>query len=274
MITIREEQVVEARTGDRAALDALVRSAQRPIYNLALRMLADPSSAEDATQEILIKIVTNLGSLRDPAAAGGWALRVACRHLVDIRKQSRLESMRLTFAGFAEDLDTGQAPLVEAGLSQVEEAIALEEVKIGCTLALLTCLSRDLRIAYVLGEIFELSDGEASRALEISQPAFRQRLRRARAAVLDFTRAKCGVVSHLGSCHCSRRVVPALKSGRIGNNAAKAAGAPRMPIDLRKLQAGIQHLETGRATAALMRSNPDFEVRLASFVSQFLDTNL
>ena len=147
MIIIHEDQVVAAREGNRAALDALVRSAQRPIYNLALRMLADPASAEDATQEILIRIITNLGSLIDPGAAGGWALRIACRHLVELRKQSRTESMRLSFEGFAEDLEQGRAPLSDAGLSKVEEAIALEQVKIGCTMALLTCLSRNLRIA-------------------------------------------------------------------------------------------------------------------------------
>lgn len=273
MIIIREDQVVAAREGDRAALDMLVRAAQRPIYNLALRMLADPGAAEDATQEILIRIVTNLGALRDPAAAGGWALRIACRHLVELRKQSRIEAMRLSFEGFAEDLDQGQAPLAEAGLTKVEEAIALQQVKIGCTLALLTCLSRNLRIAYILGEIFELTDGEAARALEIAQPAYRQRLKRARAAVLDFTRANCGIASRSASCHCSRRVVPALKTGRIGLDGAIDRNDTAQPFDLQRLQDGVQRLESGRAAAALMRSNPDFETEVASLVLTVLETD-
>lgn len=262
MIIIHEDQVVAAREGNRAALDALVRSAQRPIYNLALRMLADPASAEDATQEILIRIITNLGSLRDPGAAGGWALRIACRHLVELRKQSRTESMRLSFEGFAEDLEQGRAPLSDAGLSKVEEAIALEQVKIGCTMALLTCLSRNLRIAYILGEIFELTDGEAAKALDIAQSAFRQRLKRARAAVLDFTRAKCGIASRSASCHCSQRVVPALKAGRIGADGSIIRNKKGQPLDLQRLQDGVQRLESGRAAAALMRSNPDFDIDL------------
>lgn len=274
MIIIHEDQVVAAREGDRAALDALVRAAQRPIYNLSLRMLADPNAAEDATQEILIKVITSLGALRDPGAAGGWALRIACRHLVETRKQSRTETMRLNFEGFAEDLDRGQAPLVEAGLAQVEEAIALEQIKIGCTLALLTCLSRKMRIAYILGEIFELSDAEAAKTIDISQPAYRQRLARARAAVLDFTRVKCGVASPKGNCHCSRRVVPALKSGRIGKDGGIIRGDAGKPFDLQRLQDSVQRLESGRAAAALMRSNPNFSIEHLPHLVRTLKLNL
>ena len=58
MIHLDPEQVSAARQGDRAALASLVRSLQRPVYGLAMRMLAHPADAEDATQEILIKIIT------------------------------------------------------------------------------------------------------------------------------------------------------------------------------------------------------------------------
>jgi hypothetical protein len=61
--------------------------------------------------------------------------------------------------------------------------MAIEEVKIGCTLAMLVCLTRALRIAYLLGDVFELTDAEAADVLEIPPPAYRQRLRRARAVV-------------------------------------------------------------------------------------------
>ncbi|MFP3325623.1 sigma factor, partial [Planococcus sp. SIMBA_160] len=87
--------------GDRAALAAVVHSLQRQIYGLAMRMLAHPADAEAATQEILIKIITHLGTLRDAEAAGGWALKVASRHLVGMRKRGRVEAMRMTFRDFA-----------------------------------------------------------------------------------------------------------------------------------------------------------------------------
>src|SRR5690349_628843 len=101
------------------------------------------------------------------------------------------------------------------GLSEADAALAVEEVKIGCTLAMLVCLTRDLRMAYLLADVFELTDAEAARVLEISPAAFRQRLKRARAAIIDFTRSACGLASDRGNCSCDRRVSAALRRGRI-----------------------------------------------------------
>ena len=57
-----EELARRAADGDREALTALVRQLQHPMYRLALRFLGHPDDAQDACQEILIRIVTHLGS--------------------------------------------------------------------------------------------------------------------------------------------------------------------------------------------------------------------
>jgi RNA polymerase sigma factor (sigma-70 family) len=104
MINLDPDLVAAARQGSRAALEALVLSLQRPVFNLAMRMLANRPDAEDATQEILIKVVTHLGDVQDVQAAGAWAFRITCRHLVHVRKQGRVEAQRFTFRAFAADL--------------------------------------------------------------------------------------------------------------------------------------------------------------------------
>jgi len=53
-----DQLVEQAREGNEEALEAVVRAIQDRIYNLALRMLWHPSDAEDATQEILLKVIT------------------------------------------------------------------------------------------------------------------------------------------------------------------------------------------------------------------------
>ncbi|HKU43127.1 MAG TPA: sigma factor, partial [Polyangiales bacterium] len=58
------ELVAEAAGGDRAAVERIVRSIERPVYAVALRMLMEPRDAEDATQEALIRIVTRLAQFR------------------------------------------------------------------------------------------------------------------------------------------------------------------------------------------------------------------
>ena len=77
MIVFDSVQVEAARQGSRAALETLVHAAKGPIFNVAMRMLAHREDAEDATQEILIKIITHLGDLRDVQL--GWRVGLSCR---------------------------------------------------------------------------------------------------------------------------------------------------------------------------------------------------
>ena len=60
--------VSSARSGNRDALEELVRRHQAWIYNLAIRMLYHPQDAEDATQEILVKALTRLASFEGRTA--------------------------------------------------------------------------------------------------------------------------------------------------------------------------------------------------------------
>ncbi|MBL8538658.1 MAG: RNA polymerase sigma factor [Hyphomonadaceae bacterium] len=271
MITIDPDRLVAARHGDRAALEALARDIERPVFNLAMRMLANRADAEDATQEILIRIITHLGAVREPQAAGAWAFRIACRHLVHERKQGRIESLRLTFPAFADDLATGQADIAEAGLNAIETAIAINEVKVGCTLAMLTCLSRPLRIAYIVGDVLELLDSEAASALEISAATYRQRLLRARRQVLAFTSRHCGIVRVEAPCRCARRVAPALASGRIARGTSTLGSQATQNKRRAEIAAEIEKLENARTAAALMRSNPEFESDVASLITGMFD---
>lgn len=274
MIRLDPDAVAAARQGNRAALESIIRAAQRPVFALALRMLADRADAEDATQEILIRILTHLGTLRDPGAAGAWAMRLACRHLVEQRRLSRVEAMRLTFSGFAADLEEGLAPLADAALDEAEAQRAIAEVKLGCTLAMLTCLNRAARIAYLLGDVFEMTDQEAAMVLEISPAAYRQRLRRARAAVQAFVSAHCGVVNRAATCSCERRVCAAMAAGRVrpGDSAFGLTGGQQGGLDA--LRNAIERMEAGRRAAALMRSHPDFPRCMNAWVSDLLDRHL
>ena len=58
--TSLEELRARALDGDRGALSALCAALGARLFPLALRVLGDPRDAEDATQDILVKIVTHL----------------------------------------------------------------------------------------------------------------------------------------------------------------------------------------------------------------------
>jgi RNA polymerase sigma factor (sigma-70 family) len=66
-------------------------------------MTARPPEAEDATQEILIGIVTRLDSYLGEAAFMTWVHRVAVNHLLD-RRRTNAKIVGLTFDAYAADL--------------------------------------------------------------------------------------------------------------------------------------------------------------------------
>lgn len=223
--------------GDRDALDELVKALQGDVYGLALRMLWNREDAEDATQEILVRAVTRLSQFDFRSRLKTWVYRIAVNYLIDV-KRSPVERMRLTFERFAEDLVDG---LSSDGPRDTERSVLTEEVKIGCTLGMLQCLDRAHRLAYVLGEILDLSGPEAAEALEISPDLFRKRLQHARTAIESFTRRYCGLVSDRAECACHRRVPAALRLDRVRPGALDFAQQASSFEETRSLVRRVEH---------------------------------
>src|SRR5437588_11378182 len=140
-----EASVKRAQQGDQAALEELIAEIQGKIYGLALRMLWHPSDAQDAAQEILLRVVTRLGSFRGDSRFFTWVYRIATNHLLRFRK-SRLEEQGFTFESFGKDL--------EEGLSDVsvrpDDSLLLQYVRAGCILGILLCINQPQAITYIL----------------------------------------------------------------------------------------------------------------------------
>ena len=244
-----EDLARQAIEGDRDALEQLVTHLQREVYGLAIRMLWNREDAEDATQEILVRVVTRLAQFDFRSQLRTWVYRIAVNYILDVKK-SPVERMKLTFEAFGEDLAEG---LSDEGPQSSERSVLVEEVKIGCTLGMLQCLDRPHRLAYVLGEIFELSGPEAAEALQITPALFRKRLQHARDTIVAFTCVHCGLVSESAACACHRRVPAALQSGRVRGETLDFASAPSSSEEARAM---IQKVEEARRAVALHRANP------------------
>jgi RNA polymerase sigma factor (sigma-70 family) len=257
-----EDAARRALGGDRDAVDRLVRALQNDVYGLAVRMLWNREDAEDATQEILVRVVTRLSQFDFRSRLKTWVYRVAVNYLLDVKK-SPTQRLRLRFEEFAEDLAQG---LSTDGPVDAERSLLVEEVKIGCTLAMLQCLDRPHRLAYVLGAIREMPGPEAAEALEIGPALFRKRLQAARTAVAAFTRAHCGLVSDEAACRCNRRVPAAVRLGRVRADATAFAAGGSSFQDARALVRRVE--EARRQLAVHHTSHPrpstvDFARRLA-----------
>jgi len=86
--------VKRAIEGDKVALKGIIESIQDDVYYLALRMLANPEDAQDAAQEILIKVITNLSSFEFKSKFKTWVYRIAANYLIS-NKKLKIKSPRL-----------------------------------------------------------------------------------------------------------------------------------------------------------------------------------
>jgi RNA polymerase sigma factor (sigma-70 family) len=236
-----------AQRGDGQAVEALLAAVRDDVHRLALRMTGCPDDALDATQEILVKVLTRLSTFAGEAAFTTWVHRVAVNHLLD-RKRSAVERLEHTFGTFADDLHDGLAPVAPNAGPELD--LLAREVKHGCTLALLCCLDREARVAYVLGEVFGVSSGEGAWICETTEAAYRKRLSRARAAVRAFVSEHCGLVAPtVARCHCRKRVPVAVRLGRV--DPAVAERARRGDVD-----EAVAEMEALYDAAGLVRSGP------------------
>ena len=101
-----EEFARRAVAGDRHAVAEIVRGLQGDVYGLAVRMLWHREDAEDATQEILVRVVTRLAQFDFRSRLKTWVYRVATNYLLDVKK-SCVERLQLNFSSFADDLAEG-----------------------------------------------------------------------------------------------------------------------------------------------------------------------
>jgi RNA polymerase sigma factor (sigma-70 family) len=250
-----EEIVKRAQGGDAAALNDLIGTIQPKIYALAVRMLWHPEDAKDATQEILLRAVTHLGTFRGESRFLSWAYRIAVNHLLNWRK-SRMEIQGFTFETFGKDLEEG----LEAKSQRPEDVLLFQEIRVGCTLGMLLCLDRAHRITYILGEILEIESKEAASILGIKRETFRKRLERARKEIVHFTRRHCGLTDPENRCRCDRRLKRAIELKRVDRNRLLFANDPVGANEFPNVLVSIRKLEDAQKAVALYRSHPEYSV--------------
>jgi DNA-directed RNA polymerase specialized sigma24 family protein len=141
---------VAAQQGDRAALSALSRELQQPVYRLALRFCGHPIDAEDVTLEVMLRLLTTLETYDGRSRFTVWAYANAVRQL--LRTEPRPAEVA------AQDADSGPS-------------------------GSLLCLSREERLAYVLSDLLGFAAAEGADICAIDEETFQDNLIVARSIV-------------------------------------------------------------------------------------------
>ena len=207
------ERLVDlAASGNRDALEELLGDVQDMVFNLSLRMLGTVPDAEDACQEILIKVMTHLSDFRKESRFSTWVFRVAVNHVLAYRKHM-FSHHPLSFEYYGEDIANGREEDVPDMTGGVDRGILEEELKLSCTNVMLQCLDGESRCIFILGTMFRLDSAVAGEILGISPAAYRKRLSRIREKMAAFLGEYCGLAG--GKCSCRRRVDYAIASRRL-----------------------------------------------------------
>jgi len=159
--------VNQAKNGDRAALEKLVLRHQAWIYNIAVRMVFQPQDAEEVTQEVLVKVITQLSTFKAESKFRTWLYRIVANHVLNMKRRT-VETQELTFASYGAAINnTPDLDLPDPNSVPVDVPLLVEEAKIGCTTGMLLCLDRKQRLIFTLGEILGASDTVGGDVLEL-----------------------------------------------------------------------------------------------------------
>src|SRR5690606_32718179 len=162
--------VVRARSGDRAALDLLLRRHHDRLWALCRRVTGDPTDAADALQEALVAIARGIRRFDGRSAFGTWAYRVATNTCLDElrRRRRRPDPVAL-------DASTTFRPL--SSPAPGTEAVA-ERLDVDAALAR---LPHDFRVAVVLRDVCDLDYARIAEVLDLPPGTVRSRIARGRA---------------------------------------------------------------------------------------------
>lgn len=163
-----ETLIVAAKTGDRAALEALLVRHTPAVLRFANRLCDDPADADDVVQETLIAAVKGLGNLREAAAMRSWLFSIA-------RSFAARQRRRRT----ADPLDDAVVAHAGPGPDDVAAGVELD----GSLDEAIRALDPKYREVLVLRDVEGLTAPEVADAIGVGVDTVKTRLHRARAAV-------------------------------------------------------------------------------------------
>jgi RNA polymerase sigma-70 factor, ECF subfamily len=174
-----ESVLVEAaRAGDIGAFESLVRRYDRSVFRIAQHITQNREDAEDVVQDAFLKAYQNLGQFQGQSKFYTWLVRIAVNEALMRLRRRRPERM----VSIDEEIKTEEDSMpreIADWSPNPEQLYTQSELKdlLGKTIQ---GLPPSFRTVFVLRDVEGLSTEETASALELSVPAVKSRLLRAR----------------------------------------------------------------------------------------------
>ena len=169
--------VQRALAGETSAFSQLVEAYQKPVYNLAYRMLGNSVEAEDAAQETFIRAYTRLETYDPSRKFSSWMLSIASHYCIDLLRRRRVNLLSI------DDLP----PMVDLSMprSAHPEQIVVADQVADEVQQLLQTLPPHYRVPVILRYWYDMSYREIAEAMDVTESTIKTRLHRARARLAE-----------------------------------------------------------------------------------------
>jgi RNA polymerase sigma-70 factor (ECF subfamily) len=167
--------ISNAQAGDKKALAELVKKYEKTIYSFAFKVCRNPDKAENTMQETFMSMVKSLKQFDGKSKLSTWLYRITANHCLMEYRKRKINSVSIDDddALISEDsiADWGNVPSFSMENKELKSALDNAIQK----------LSPEYRIVFLLRDVEGLSTEETGKITELSVPAVKSRLHRARA---------------------------------------------------------------------------------------------
>jgi len=185
-MTDEQALIAASKSGDSAALDALVRTHQDRVYSFAMRMCRNVEDAKDILQDTFLGVIRSIREFREESTFSTWLYRIAANACLKKRRRGVHDptpEQELSLDDLMPRPDAeGRKPEIPDWSGDAERALLHGELSARMESAI-DKLPRDYKIVLVLRDVEGLSAEETAQAVGLSVPAVKSRLHRARVFV-------------------------------------------------------------------------------------------
>ena len=170
-----QQLILEAQAGNNNALAELIKKYEKTVYSFAFKVCRNPEKAQNIMQETFMSMVKSLKQFDGKSKLSTWLYRITVNHcLMEYRKRKR------EFVSFDDD----DALINESSIADWDSipSLSIENKELKKVLdEAIQKLSPEYRIVFLLRDVEGLSTEETGKITELSVPAVKSRLHRARA---------------------------------------------------------------------------------------------
>ena len=170
-----EELIKKAQEGDRASLAKIVKLYEQTIYNFAFKICRDKERAEHSMQETFLSLVKNISQFSGKSKLSTWLYTVVSNHCLMLARSNK----KRTHSSIDDDENSIAEKNIAVWNVSPDKITENEELK-DILDDVIKKLPQDYKIVFLLRDVEGLSTEETGKILNLSIPAVKSRLHRAR----------------------------------------------------------------------------------------------